>query len=355
MNRSDSLTSVPQDDVANVIARETGLNADQILPFVDCGDLLAELLHIAYQPTVRMIAAGTVTPDIAQAAHRAEMELTEALGTSPFSGDVVAVLNAIASPADVIYVANPNRVTGAHFSTSELAEMTAAVPDGLVVVDEHFVDFFGISATELTAKHLNLVILRSFTASFSINSSDAGYLVANPWLVEVIRKSCQGKPFSRTQHRLAERTLTSHEARESRLTEVRNESLRIVQELNTIGVQGRICATNFVLLRVADPTAVGNALATAGVTVSNLDGYPQLKNYLSYQVQSQISNDRMLNALRALPTDRLRLRGLDLRKIRLGQGVARTTRKPRKARREIVAGGSHLTQAEPVPEAVVGE
>jgi len=355
MNQPDSLSIDTWEEIAAAIGRETGLNPDQVLPFVDSRDLLAELLHLAYQPTVRLITAGTVTPDIAQAADKAEVDLFEALGVSPFSGDVDAVLRAVTSTADVIYIANPSRVTGSHFSTSELAEMVAAVPDGLVIVDEQFVDFFGVSAVELTQQNLNLVILRSFTAPFSIASSDAGYLVANPWLLDVIRKSCQGRPFSLIQRRLAERTLTSHEERERRLIEVRDESLRFVQELNRIGVQGRLCATNFLLLRVADPTVVGNALATAGVKVTNLDGYPQMKNYLAYEVQSPLTNDRALDALRALPAESLRMRGLDLRRVKLGQGVARRADQTTTARSESAVVGSRLSEAEIVPEAVLTE
>lgn len=349
MNRIDSLTGAPRDDVAGLIARTTGLKTDRILSFVDCGEFLADILHLAYQPAVRLITAGIVSPDIAQAAHRAEIELVEALGTSPFSGDIDAVLREVTSPADVIYVANPNRVTGSHFAVRELAELVAAAPDGLVIVDEHFVDFFGVSALELTEEHLNLVILRWFTASFSIDSSDAGYAAANPWLLDVIRKSCEGKPFSFNQRRLAERTMASEKARETRLSEVRDESLRLVQELNRLGVQGRICATNFVLMRVADPTAVGNALTSSGLKVRNLDGYPQLKNYLSYQIQSPISNDRMLSALRAVPADQLRMRGLDMRKVTLGGGVSRSATR---SRGEGVTAGVESSDRNRSPEVV---
>ena len=323
MNPFNRFSDVRRDEMAEVVARNTGVDRRQVLPFVDFSEMLAELFLLFQKPSVGLLTAGTTLPEIAQAAHKADIEMSEQLGTSPFTGDVDAVLRGVTSTSDIIYVANPNRVTGTHFSDGELEEMAAAVPDGLVIVDEHFGDYFGPSAVALTRQYANLVVLRSITASTTQPASETGYLLAHPLVADRIGEACPGRSFSVPDRKTVRACLANNDGREHHLVEVQDEALRIAQELNRIGVQSRICPTNFVLIRVAEPALVGNALATAQVPIANLDGYPQLRHYLRYEVRSRLRNDRMLNTFRAMPVETLKIPRLDARKARLLQGSAK--------------------------------
>lgn len=321
MNSLSGLANVHLDDLTALVARKNQVGKSMIMPYADYTELLSEVLSLGCQPGQSLISAGVALPQVAQAADRAGLQVLEQLATSPFAADLDGTLSAVGSTADVIIAANPNRVTGAHFSVKELEEMARSVPDGLLIVDEYFSDFFGISAASLLDKYTNIIVLRSFTAAFSIVSAEAGYVIANRATIATLKDAFQGKPFSLTVRKTILATLTADEAVRNRLTEVRDESLRLSTELNRIGIQSRICAADFILLRVADPAAVGNHLAAEKVYVENLDGYPQLSNYLRYQVQSPLTNDRMLNAFRAMPTTFWRMAKADVRRIRMGQGA----------------------------------
>jgi histidinol-phosphate aminotransferase len=322
MNLFNRLRDVRRDEMADVIARETGVERRQVLPFADFTDTLTDLFYHFQQPSVGLISAGTTTPEIAQAAHRADLEMAEQLGTSPFTGEVEAVLRGVTSTSDIIYVANPNRVTGAHFSEGELAELAEAVPKGLVIVDEHFRDYFGPTVVGLTEKYSHLVVLRSLTAATARDYSDAGYLLAHPLMIDRIAESAPGHSFSQSDRKAVGVSLADKKVTETHLDEIRDEALRIAQELNLLGVQSRLCPTNFVLIRVASPAKVGNLLAAARVPIVNLDGYPQLKNYLRYDLRSRSLNDRLLDTLKGMPVEHLKMPRRDRRKIKLVRGAA---------------------------------
>jgi hypothetical protein len=53
------------------------------------------------------------------------------------------------------------------------------------------------------------------------------------------------------------------------------------------------------------------------VQVENLDGYPELKNYIRYEIQSELSNDFMINAFQRMPEEYYRMDNLDRRLIKL--------------------------------------
>lgn len=325
MNSLAGLANVHLDDLTSLVARKNRVNKSMVMPYVDYTELLAEVFSLGCQPGQNLVSAGVALPQVAQAADRAGLQVTEQLGVSPFAADLDATLSGVGSTSDVIIVANPNRVTGAHLSIKELEEMARSVPDGLLIVDEYYNDFFGVSAASLLDKYTNLIILRSFTAAFSIISAEAGYVLGNSTTIATLRDAFEGKPFSLTVRKTILATLTADEAVRNRLKEVHDESLRLSTELGRIGIQSRICATDFILLRVADPAAAGNHLAAEKVYVENLDGYPQLGNYLRYQVQSPLTNERMLSAFRAMPATFWKMKKSDLRRTRMGQGTLRGT------------------------------
>ena len=320
MSRS-LIYSAGLDGLTARVARKVMADKAMIVPFADFTDFLTDLLGLYYHPVARLIGAGQVEPEVAQAADRAEITLTEQLGVSPFAGDLESVLASVVSPHDVIYVANPNRITGANFSVADLEAMARAVPKGMLIVDEYYFDYWGISALPLLDVLSNVVVLRSFTASFSINSSDAGFAVSNPSTIERLKHAHQGKRISLTIQKTMLATLTNAEAMSNRLQEVHDESLRLATSLNKLGVQCRICATDFLLIRVADPKSAGNHLAAFNIPIENLDGYPQMKNYIRYRIQSYNSNDKLINAFGKMPEGYYRMRKSDPRATTVRRGA----------------------------------
>jgi len=189
--------------------------------------------------------------------------------------------------------------------------------DFTVFMAELLKTFYKISGFPLLDLLTNVVIFRSFTAAFGISSSEAGYILANPETINVIKDSCLLKPISSTVRKTIIATLTNEEALSSRLHQVHEESLRLATALSRLKVQCRITATDFLLLRVADPKSVGNFLARYKAPVDNLDGYPQLENYLRYRIQSLFSNDQLLEAFKKMPVDYYRMKSTDRQAVTL--------------------------------------
>jgi histidinol-phosphate/aromatic aminotransferase/cobyric acid decarboxylase-like protein len=299
-----------------MLARAAKAERSMIGLFSDLPSYLSTILKSKYQPSCRLLCAGHVTPEIEMAADLAEIDLLELIPSSPFNGSVLPVLERIDHPFDIIYLANPNRITGSNCAVDDIEKLVQAVPNGLVIVDEYFFDYFGISATSLLSLYKNIIVLRSFTASFGVYSADSGYAIGSPELIKSVSE-IRPQPISPTVRKTIFTVLSNSDVVESRLGEIHEESLRISRELLKSGVQSRITATDFLLIRVASPKDVGNFLAGYKVSVVNLDGYPLMKGYLQYRLQSPLSNDKLIRGFEQMPRQYFSMKSSDRRPVTL--------------------------------------
>lgn len=306
-------------------ARDLCLKKTNILPFVEFPAFLAGLFETWRTASDAILSAGHISPDVGIAADRAGLRVSEVLGRSPFVGDLDAVIDAIPGPDSIVYISNPNRTTGANYGLADLEMLANAVPDGLLVVDEYFFDFYGITAAPLVERYDNVVVLRSYTAGFSIPSSECGFCAASEPTISRLEGQVQPPKMSKIMHRIIAMSAAGREPLARRLSSLHEESLWLAKELSGLGIQCRITPTDFLLIRVKDPAQVGNSLARYKVSIENLDGYPELEHYLRYRIQSEFSNRHLLNAFRNMPTEYYRLDSLDRRAISLRHRGSETT------------------------------
>lgn len=314
---SSRMNRAEHDDLRALISPKVQVSQKMIMPFTELCSVMVELLKLSYRSGSRLISDGLATPEIEMAAHRAEIEHVPAVAPSPFAGDVGTVLQAVLSKNDILYISNPGRTTGSNFSLSELKDLARAVPDGLLIIDEHYFDYFGISGLPLLELFNNVVVIRSFTASFGVYSSDAGFLVTDPERIEHLKPMLRGEKISLTVRKTILATLVNDEALAARLHEVHEESLRLATALTSLGAQVRITATDFILIRVADPQAISHHLNQHRIPIEHLVAYPRLKEYLRYRIQSPISNDRFLSELKKVTPESLKVTSLDRSRIRI--------------------------------------
>jgi histidinol-phosphate/aromatic aminotransferase/cobyric acid decarboxylase-like protein len=307
----------PHSTLTRSIGNQALVHPSTALPFADFENTVTCLLQMAGDHTDRLIVAGHATPDLEIMAQRAELTVQEIIGVSPFTADPVAVLKAANRSDGCIYLSNPNRITGACFSPAELERLAGAVADGLLIIDEYYFDYFGISAARLLKRLANIVVLRPATTPSHNASTGAGYLITSPALIaRCLQQGIPGQVNGATE-RLIQGGLIGGSALNRRLHELHEETLRLAAALTLLGAQCRITPTDYLLVRVADPKEVGNHLAWHKLTVENLDGYPGLKQYIRIPVHWPAYNDQLIAAFSRFPREIVAVRTPDLRSTRL--------------------------------------
>lgn len=316
MMLTDTIETLTIDNLAAALARIGNVDPEQILIFSDSTALTTELLGLA-SPTARLVVAGHATAELAIAADRAGIALEEIIGPSPFSGNGSAILRRIPTSETVVFVGNPNRVTGQNYSLADLKKMSEAVPGGMVIVDEYYHDHFGITAASLVDKNRNTIVLGSFAPSVANILSESGYVMARAEIIRRLKKQLVVPAPSLAIRRKIASVLLDDESMSRRFRQINDEALHVATGLNQLGIQCRITATDFLLIRVKEPKQVGNYLARQRIPIENLAGYPEMQHYIRYRISSFRDNSRLVEAFRRMPAEYYLMKTLDLRSQKL--------------------------------------
>lgn len=91
-----------------------------------------------------------------------------------------------AKPNGGVIFPNPNAPTGELMGISQIEEIIEANPDVIVVVDEAYIDFGGVSALPLIEKYDNVIVVQTFSKSRSMAGMRIGYAIGNPSLIKYL-------------------------------------------------------------------------------------------------------------------------------------------------------------------------
>jgi histidinol-phosphate aminotransferase len=96
--------------------------------------------------------------------------------------DVAAI---VAANATVFFLTSPNAPTGVAFPLSDIEAILQGI-DGLLVVDEAYVDFGGESAITLLEDYENLIVVRTFSKSYGLAGMRVGFALASEGMVGML-------------------------------------------------------------------------------------------------------------------------------------------------------------------------
>jgi cobyrinic acid a,c-diamide synthase len=208
--------------------------------------------------------------------------------------------DAIPGDADLVVVGNPTNPTGVLHPAATIRKLLR--PGRLLVVDEAFADAVPGERESLASEHASgLLVIRSLTKHWSIPGIRAGYVVADPAVIEEL--AAIQTPWSVSVPAIAATVAcTSAEAR----AQARDRALTIGRwrdhleaELRARGIEHVPSAASFVLARLGDGTR--EALRARGVAVRRCDTFPGLDGtWARIAVRPPDLTGRLLRSLDAI-------------------------------------------------------
>ncbi|MCC8189868.1 MAG: histidinol-phosphate transaminase [Planctomycetes bacterium] len=151
----------------------------------------------------------------------------------------------------LVFLPNPNAPTGTVFPEAEIRRLAAAVTDGLLVVDEAYADFSGQTAIPLIREYDNLVVVRTFSKSYSLAGLRVGLGFLPRDLAAQLEKVRDYYNLDRLAQAGAEAALRDQDYLRSVVDRIVATRQRTARELAALGVTVYDSGANFLLLRLA--------------------------------------------------------------------------------------------------------
>ncbi len=196
--------------------------------------------------------------------------------------------------------ASPNNPTGNLFDRGVMERYTQAA-SGIVVIDEAYHDFAGVSVVDLLARHRNLVVLQTLS-KIGLAALRLGVLLADAQVVGELDKVRLPYNVGSFSQIAAQTVLENGAFLEGQVRAILAERARVAGALARVpGITIFPSDANFILFRTNRTSRlVFEALRRKGVLVRDLGGAPGLlSGCLRVTVGVQSENDLFLEALQA--------------------------------------------------------
>ena len=203
----------------------------------------------------------------------------------------------LATGARAIFFANPNAPTGTVVGKSRVRDLALAF-DGLLLVDEAYVDFADETCLDLVRDLPNVILCRTFSKGYALAGLRFGYAIAAPSIVADMMKVKDSYNCDAISILAATAALQDQDYARRSWQAVRAERARLTLELGKRGFEVIPSQANFVLAHCPGGNAVGiyRALKARGILVRFFDK-PGLDDKLRITIGTAEQNDALLAAL----------------------------------------------------------
>ncbi len=284
------------DPLREAAAARYGVSPEQVL----AGNGSDELLSICVRATVAPgdtiaypVPTYSLYRTLAELAGASAREVPAEPGSVPES--------LAGSGARLIFVCSPNSPFGCPVAPADVGRL-ATTTDALVVADEAYIDFGGESALSLISRHQNLIVLRTFSKSFSLAGVRLGLAFANADLIAELAKVKDSYNVSRLAIAAGTAALEDYPWMERNVARVTATRERVVGELRAMGFGVPDSAANFFWVdcrKAGGGRRVYETLRVAGVLVRFFDSN-DLRDGVRVTVGTDEAMDRLLDLMKRI-------------------------------------------------------
>ena len=199
----------------------------------------------------------------------------------------------------IVFLCSPNNPTG-NAQLVAAVETLCETVEGLVIVDEAYAEFGGVSSSLLLDRFPNLAVVRTFSKAFALAAARIGYCIADPGVVGELARVRLPYHLSSLTQATGEVALRYAEGAAEVLDRIRDERDRIIDALAELPpVEVFPSSANFVLFRTAaDAGALWQSLLDRGVLVRDVSRAAGLTRCLRVTAGLPEETDAFLAALR---------------------------------------------------------
>lgn len=203
-----------------------------------------------------------------------------------------------------VVIANPNAPTGRLLSLEQIEQIVLANLEGVVLVDEAYIDFGGQSAVKLIARYPNLLIIQTLSKSRSLAGLRVGLALGQSELIagmEKVKNSFNSYPLDRVAQAGAIAAFNDEAYFRQTCKQVVENRQWLAEQLEALDFNVLPSAANFVFASHARYAAelIYQRLHQLGIIVRHFKQL-RINNYLRISVGTMKQQQQLIAALKTI-------------------------------------------------------
>lgn len=202
----------------------------------------------------------------------------------------------------LLYICNPNNPTGNLISKKDIEQILSEYPDVVVLIDEAYFEFSGVTVMDLVDQYQNLFVSRTFSKAFAIANFRAGYILSHEENIAQISKIKNPKNFTTFTQEAVIGVLEDIDYMKNFVVEVNVAKEYFSKKLNELNSVSQVykSAGNFVLVQfnsVEIKNQIFEYLSNQNIYTRNLTHHPNLEKCLRVTIGTMIQMERVVNSM----------------------------------------------------------
>jgi histidinol-phosphate aminotransferase len=298
--RAADLTAYPSlatGELREAIAGWHGVSPDEVVCGCGSNDLIDAGMRAFAEPGSRV---AYISPTFVMTPHFAATNSLLPVAVPVGAAFEVDAGGLLATEAPLIYVASPNNPSGTLADPAAIELLLERAP-GIVVLDEAYAEFAGVSWLRGALARGNAVVTRTFSKAWGLAGLRLGYAIGAARLVTELEKARGPYKVNALAERAA-RAAVAHDLGwlDGVVARVRRSRERFQARLAEIGLRTFPSAANFVAVGVPSAVAAARLLEARGIAVRAFVAVPGQGDLLRITIGPEPIMDRVIDALAIL-------------------------------------------------------
>jgi histidinol-phosphate/aromatic aminotransferase/cobyric acid decarboxylase-like protein len=204
-------------------------------------------------------------------------------------------------PPRVFFLPNPNSPIGSLLSLAEIRRLLTAAKQTMVVIDEAYFEFSGVTVIPWIRRHANLIVTRTFSKTAGLAGLRLGCIFVNRELAASMRKSQSPYPVNAAALVAAQAAMRDRAFLARTVREVKAGRQLLQQGLQRLGIRSFPSAGNFLLAHFGDRAQkVVAALDCKGILLRDRSSDFSGEGYVRITAGTPAQTRRLLRGLEAI-------------------------------------------------------
>lgn len=284
------------DELRELLSEYTGFPVENMLCGNGSDELIKMIVEVFLEPGDKVVVHTPTFSEYMLATDVAGGDVIEVPSDANFDVDVDAMIEAVnKNKAKIVFLCMPNNPTGNPFKRSDILKVLEET-EAIVVSDEAYYEFYGVSVADEAVKNDRLVVFRTMSKAFGLAGLRVGYAIGTPFMMDLLGRVKMPYNLNSFSQAVARVALKKSERVQGIINELISERERMYEVLKDLPDLEIIPSkANFLLYRSLKYTELVEAFEANGIGIRAFGNKAALENCFRINIGVKEANDEIIS------------------------------------------------------------